>query len=190
MKRLVVIDPGHGIDPGAIGHTAAGVQVKEADVVLSIARMMVERWPMSSHIVLTRYKDERVSLSGRCDIANALGADLFLSIHCNSHTTPEPHGYEVFTSPGPTAADRFATDLYDLYGSRFPGRKGRVDFRDGDPDKEARFKVLTGTKMAAALFEVGFISNPAEATWLAEPSTQRQIADALTAGIQRTLRRM
>jgi N-acetylmuramoyl-L-alanine amidase len=49
--------------------------------------------------------------------------------------------------------------------------------------KQAPFVVLTGVNMPAALVEIGFITNPAESTRLAQRDRQDAIAKALAAAI-------
>lgn len=49
--------------------------------------------------------------------------------------------------------------------------------------KQAPFVVLTGAVMPAVLVEVGFISNPAEARWLADGAEQTLIAESITSGV-------
>lgn len=90
----VVIDPGHGgHDPGA---TANGVT--EAELVLDIAlrlQALLEQVP-GLEVVLTRRTNEFVPLEERTAIANREGADLFLSIHANSHRQPAIRGIETY----------------------------------------------------------------------------------------------
>ncbi len=81
--RLIVIDPGHGgIDPGAVGRTG----LYEKDANLSIARYLRNfiRDSLKIKVIMTRDRDVYISLKQRTSIANHNGADLFLSIHCNS----------------------------------------------------------------------------------------------------------
>lgn len=54
--------------------------------------------------------------------------------------------------------------------------------------KQAPFVVLTGATMPAILVEVGFLSNPAEASRLASPEHQQALAGAIAAGIEAFLR--
>jgi len=92
----VVIDPGHGgKDPGAKGVTGAD----EKDITLAIARLLAERLSEDPQIraVLTRTDDSYVSLEQRTAIANAQGADLFLSIHGNASESPQLAGVETYT---------------------------------------------------------------------------------------------
>jgi len=53
---------------------------------------------------------------------------------------------------------------------------------------QAPFYVLRGAAMPAVLLEVGFLTNPAEARLLANPSYQQRVADAMARGITNYLR--
>jgi N-acetylmuramoyl-L-alanine amidase len=92
----VVVDPGHGgRDPGARGITGSD----EKDLTLIIAQLVAERLAEDPQIrvVLTRTDDSYVSLEQRTAIANAQGADLFLSIHGNASENPQLAGVETYT---------------------------------------------------------------------------------------------
>lgn len=81
--ELVVLDPGHGGND--FGARAFGL--READLTLDLAlrvRVLLARHLPEVRVVLTRETDEVVSLEHRVAMANALGADLFLSIHLNA----------------------------------------------------------------------------------------------------------
>ncbi len=90
----IVLDPGHGgWDPGAIG--PAGLH--EKDVTLDIARRVapvLQREGLT--VVLTRDDDRYVPLEERTARANAFGADLFVSIHCNAADNHLRHGVETY----------------------------------------------------------------------------------------------
>ena len=93
--KTVVIDAGHGGDkPGAIGK-----RCKEKDVNLQVAlkfgKLIADNYP-EVKIVYTRTTDVDVTLAERAHIANRNAADLFVSIHANSHKTPVPSGVETF----------------------------------------------------------------------------------------------
>lgn len=82
---LVVLDPGHGGEQkGAVSPGG----VKEKDLVLLIAqRTGAALRKRGIKVVLTRTGDLSVPLANRAAIANAIQADLFLSIHLNSMPT-------------------------------------------------------------------------------------------------------
>lgn len=84
-KYVVVIDAGHGgKDPGNLGNG-----YKEKNIALKVALLVGEN--LKKHIDFkvsyTRSNDVFVDLWKRGDIANHAKADLFVSIHCDSHTS-------------------------------------------------------------------------------------------------------
>jgi N-acetylmuramoyl-L-alanine amidase len=101
--QRVVLDPGHGgHDPGAIG----GGGLREKDVVLDIAHRaapLIAR-ELGISTLLTRDVDTFVPLDERVARANAFGADLFISIHCNSSETTGGRGVMTFILAGETDA--------------------------------------------------------------------------------------
>lgn len=98
-KKIIVIDPGHGgTDSGAIGING----IKEKDVVLDIAlemaRINESILDSTLEIYLTRYSDTLISLKDRTNLAKALQADVFISLHCNQADNPNAKGTEVYVS--------------------------------------------------------------------------------------------
>ena len=92
---VVVIDPGHGgKDPGAIG--PSGLQEKEVvlDICKRLASLLQTRLGLQA--ILTRQDDTFISLSGRTKMANAEGADLFLSVHANASKRRSANGFETY----------------------------------------------------------------------------------------------
>ncbi len=92
-KFVVVLDAGHGgHDPGNRGN---GYKEKEIalNVVLAVGAVLEkdERFK----VVYTRKTDKFIELHERGSIANKAGADLFVSIHCNSHRS-KAYGTETF----------------------------------------------------------------------------------------------
>lgn len=79
---IVVLDPGHG--GNEYGATAEGLRESHLalDLAQRVARQLSAMHP-ELDIRLTRDGDYRVSLAQRAELANASGADLFLSIHFN-----------------------------------------------------------------------------------------------------------
>ena len=82
-RTVVVVDPGHGgPDSGAVGHRG----ILEKMVVLSVARQLVRvlRATGRYHVVMTRSRDEFVSLEDRVAISQTASADLFVSLHADA----------------------------------------------------------------------------------------------------------
>ncbi|WP_440999125.1 N-acetylmuramoyl-L-alanine amidase family protein [Fodinibius sp. SL11] len=93
---VVVIDPGHGgHDPGSIGYR----NVKEKHIVLDIAKKVgayINEYMPNVKVVYTRETDKFIELEERGSIANKAEGDLFISIHCNSHSSRQPYGTELY----------------------------------------------------------------------------------------------
>ena len=183
----IIIDPGHAgrtVDPGAV-NAATGLQ--EADITLIVSRLVESHLTAAGHEVkLTRTDWEQADtddLSYRTALANDWGADVFISIHCNSAGSPSAEGYEVWTSPGDTQEDVLATCIFKQIAAEFPERAGRTDFSDGDVDKESRFYVLVHTEAPACLVEMAFISNDEEAALLSDTAWLERYARAIARGV-------
>jgi N-acetylmuramoyl-L-alanine amidase len=84
---VVVVDAGHGGDQdGAVSPTG----LKEKELTLQLAQLLRVRLRQQGvKVILTRATDQAVPLANRPIIANALRADLFVSIHLNSMATAE-----------------------------------------------------------------------------------------------------
>lgn len=109
VLRRVVLDPGHGgHDPGATGFAG----LLEKDVALDVAHRaapLIAR-ELGIDTLLTRDNDEYVALDERVAKANAFGADLFISIHCNASESMRSHGVMSFVldASGDTVAQHIA----------------------------------------------------------------------------------
>jgi N-acetylmuramoyl-L-alanine amidase len=92
----IIIDPGHGgRDYGAPGYLKG---VHEKDVVLQISRRLAKkiRKELKYEVYLTRNSDTYLTLEERTAIANTKNADLFISIHTNSHKNRRAYGIETY----------------------------------------------------------------------------------------------
>jgi N-acetylmuramoyl-L-alanine amidase len=95
---LVVIDPGHGGDNfGSVG--PSGYTEKEFNLTVSrVLKQLLERQGVEA--ILTRNDDVFVDLETRTEVANSVGADIFISMHANGYADGEANGFEVyFLSP-------------------------------------------------------------------------------------------
>jgi N-acetylmuramoyl-L-alanine amidase len=107
--KLIALDPGHGgQDPGALGISGT----PEKGIVIAVARELQKQLlaANSYRVILTRSIDTYVPLRERVARAQAARADLFLSIHADSHADPEVRGASVYTL-SEEASDREAEAL-------------------------------------------------------------------------------
>ena len=93
--RTVMIDAGHGgKDPGAQGLSG----LTEKDVNLRFAKFLGEALQKKGlNVIYTRSADVFIPLETRTELANSKGADLFVSVHCNSHTDKSSAGMETYS---------------------------------------------------------------------------------------------
>lgn len=181
-RKKITIDAGHGgKDSGAVGPTGK----REKDVALSVAMLLGVQLLPDFDVHYTRRDDTFIELATRATMANDAQSDAFLSIHCNSGPPGQGTGYEVFTTPGFTQSDGFATDLFNAWSAEFPFASKRLDVTDGDVDKEASFAVLRRANSRAALFELDFIHTPMGEALLTDPTFQARAARALAAGVRK-----
>jgi N-acetylmuramoyl-L-alanine amidase len=92
----IIIDPGHGgRDYGASGYLKG---VYEKDVVLQISHRLAKkiRRELDCQVFMTRDRDRFLTLEERTAIANTKNADLFISIHTNSHRNRSAFGIETY----------------------------------------------------------------------------------------------
>lgn len=187
MKNYcVLIDPGHG---GIFSGATAG-SVREKHVNLDVAYQLhhaFEKRGISAP--MTRMADHELKLDlgadlqERCNIEHKINPNLFISLHCNAASSEQAEGFEVFTSPGETPSDATASNIYAYMKDDHPNITYRTDFSDGDPDKEAKFAVLTGTRGPAVLVELGFLTNPDERKRLTSSHYTNAIAETIAEAI-------
>ncbi len=93
IQRLV-LDPGHGgKDPGAVGRVGTLEKTIVLDVTLRLKKKLEAQ---GFEVLLTRSKDEYVSLSDRSEFANSSRADVFVSIHANAAPNRQACGFETY----------------------------------------------------------------------------------------------
>ncbi|MDP9034956.1 MAG: N-acetylmuramoyl-L-alanine amidase [Myxococcota bacterium] len=118
----IVLDPGHGgKDGGAIG--SSGVQEKEVTLDIALRAAPI----LSAHgvdVALTRSDDRFVSLEERTARANAFGADLFVSIHCNASEIRSRRGVETYVLD--TTRDEIAVRIAARENATTPGASAEV----------------------------------------------------------------
>jgi N-acetylmuramoyl-L-alanine amidase len=198
-NRVLVIDPGHGgADPGSRGSERDAI---EKDLTLDWALRM-ERILTNGHwrVVLTRRQDRNLSLMERVGIADAVQADLFISLHFNSlgetGSARNETGIETFclTPAGmPSTVNRdfeddprrvYPNNQFDseniLLAARLHSALVNSTGRRDRGVKRARFMtVLREQKRPAVLIEGGFLSTAAEARLILQPEYRQQLALAL-----------
>lgn len=184
VAPTVVIDPGHGgIDPGAVG------AVMEKEVNLDIA-LRVRRYLQAAgvNVIMSRDRDTQLNLDKATDLnARAAlgynGAQLFLSIHSNSMPPVNVlQGYGVETwwnnnHPGSVAfASLIQSNVIATTGAFSQGLKSNRSLA-----------VLRGSRIPAALVEVGFVGHPVDGNNLKDDNYRERVALGIAKGIRAAL---
>lgn len=173
---VVVIDPGHGgPDRGNLGVNG----VCEADLCWQLALQVAERLAAAGATArLTRTETEDPDHSERARRANAIGGEMFLSLHLNSYDEPTAEGSSTYYFASSRAAQRLAEGVQsELVGL------GLNDCRSHG----RAYAVLKETRMPAVLVEPVFITNPDEAKRLLDRGFLGAVAGAIVTGLERYL---
>lgn len=177
MAKKIFIDAGHGgKDPGATGNG-----LKEKNLTLSIAletRRVLQNEYTGHSIKMSRTADTTLSLKQRTDMANAWGADFFLSIHINAGGGT---GFESFRyvqkGSATTMAVQKAVHAAVLKASGWKDRG----------QKWKNLHVLRESKMPAILTENGFIDTAADAKKLKDSALVKKLGRAHAEGLAKAL---
>jgi N-acetylmuramoyl-L-alanine amidase len=176
----VVLDPGHGDDdPGAVNEATGLV---ERELVLDIARRTATLLEEAGYSVALTRNDNATGYANapRGVIANECQAFAYVSLHLNSFREPEPNYTRTFWAIEDKDAGFAATMHASLVNHLQPG----TDLGDSGLEQLANGGLLTAW-MPAVLVEPVFLSNPAEAARLADPTGTRRddIAHAVADGV-------
>ncbi len=146
----IFLNAGHGgCDPGAVSKNG----LKEKNVAKRICEILADRLQHSGYSVILF--QEQNSFTEVSKAENKSGADIFISVHCNSFSSNSANGVETLYYPtsvkGKHLAECIQTGLLKTTGLFNRGCKMRRDLH-----------VLRATKAPAVLVETAFISNPEE----------------------------
>jgi N-acetylmuramoyl-L-alanine amidase len=185
VGKRIVIDPGHGgPDPGQVIPDGL-LRWTEADLTFDIASRLEGRLAAAGmRVHLTRGPAPARELSDldRAQLANDLAADLFISIHLDSHRNPAADGvatYHYGTSAGVTST----------VGERLAGLVQReIVVRTGMRNCQIHGKeweLLRLTRMPAVRVEAGYLTSPADRVRLVDPMFRERMVEGIMAAVQR-----
>ena len=180
VGRVVVVDPGHGgTDPGATGHG-----LTEADVVLDLGLRLEGRLAASGvTAVLTRGREQSPSTQDRVRLAADVGADVLVSLHCDSGRDGGGQGIACFYWGDERIGARspIGASLAGLVQREVLARTDLVDCRT----HPRSWDLLRLSRMPAVRVELGYLTDPGDARRLADPAFRDTCAEALLVAIQR-----
>ncbi len=184
--KVIVLDPGHAVknEAGKIinpGSRARG-GVFERDVVLNVVQTitpLLEAQGAKVYVTRTQINPWRFGFSpqadnrGRAVMANLVGADAYIRLHCDWNRDRRFKGFTTF---------------YYRWGSRnlasaIHASMGRALQGHTDHGVKRRSFVSVSAHMPSVLVELGVLSNKVEGKELAEEAHQSHLAMAVAEGI-------
>lgn len=186
--KVIAIDPGHGgFDGGAV--SAAGLV--EKDVTLPIALYLRDYLQEAGAlVVMTRETDTDLSqehtkklshrkaedLMQRIKMVHDHKVDVFVSIHLNAIPSPRWYGAQTFYHPKREENKKLATLIQNQLIKQL-GNTNRLAKQKGD------VYILKASQVPTALVEVGFLSNPEEASLMGTEEYQKKLAASIYYGL-------
>lgn len=190
----IILDNGHGNNtPGKRSPVwDDGSQLFEYEFNIHVVQMIsqeLDKLGIENTILVPEEID--ISLPERCDRANRIYQQenkqaLLISVHANAGGGK---GWEVFTSVGQTKSDIIASYIFAEARKIFTNIKFRLDYSDGDPDKEAHFYILRKTNCPAVLTENFFMDTKSDCDILFSQEGRKKIALLHVNGIVQYLKK-
>jgi len=181
--KVVLIDAGP--DHLHRGHIGSGLS--EQDIAADIASRVEGRLAALGTTVLVtgpaRAGHTSFDESARAAIANEVGADVVISLHCDAHANPLAHGMAAFyfgTLSGRTSSVA-GQALAELLLEEIAVRSAASSC--GAHPKT--WELLRLTRMPAVHLDLGYLTNPQDGARLGDPTGRDQIAKAITAALIR-----
>jgi N-acetylmuramoyl-L-alanine amidase len=169
---VIVLDAGHG------GHDTGALGLNHSEKNLTLQMTYALKQSLEARgatTIMTRSDDTFVSLEQRVGIANGSGADLFVSIHCNSCLKRNAgSGSQTYTR---------TPQSLQLARALHPRLVGAVQARNGGIHRERNFYVIRNTTMPSVLLEIAYINNTQEELKLADPTFHRKLGESLAQGL-------
>ncbi|GMA98209.1 N-acetylmuramoyl-L-alanine amidase [Pelosinus sp. IPA-1] len=179
LNKIIVLDPGHG------GIYSGGIHYgfRESDINLSVALKLRKKLTrLGATVIMTRTRDVSLAPAGsnldadlqaRVDVVKNSNADIFVSVHVDDVPNINLVGPASYFPEGRSYA------LACAIQTSLVNETCAVD----NGVSPANFYVLVHNDVPAALIEIGYLSNPAEALCLVDKTYQNQIADGIAKGI-------
>lgn len=177
--KIIVLDAGHGgMDPGT-----SGGGVTEASVNLAVIQYAKEILDKREDIKVyyTRLNDTLPDLSTRVEFANALHADMLISVHCNHNPVSSVNGVEVLYSK---LQEGECLTSYELAGYCLEEVGSATGLRkDKLVERSSNLHLMKYCTMPCALIEFGYMSNRGDLDIILTEEAKRACAEAICRAI-------
>lgn len=172
-KKTIVLDPGHGgRDTGANGQNGT----LEKELTLNISLLLANKLKKAGYeVVLTREKDEFISLADRTSLAQHYQADAFISLHFDSIDNRSVRGFTTYYYH--ERDQGLAEYIHNALQEEIELRDRGVRFGD--------YYVLRENTQPSVLLELGYISNPSEEQIIQSLQYQETVTEAIVQGLNK-----
>jgi N-acetylmuramoyl-L-alanine amidase len=179
-----VIDAGHGgSDPGALGEENGQTLLFEKDVNLDVAlRLEAYLRAAGFSVHMIRSGDVTVDRYDRPQIANAQGAQLYISIHNNSSENPGVSGTSTYYYNKEWAAG-YPLDSETLAASVQKAVSAYTGLPDLGIHDGPAYIVLNRTQMPAVIVEGAFLSNASDLALMLTDAYREAYAFGVATGL-------
>ncbi len=183
LGKIIYIDAGHGgRDPGAIYK-----DLKESDINLDITNeLKIELEKQGAIVYQTRIGDYDLSkinatnhkksdLTERAKIINESNAEIYISIHLNSDSSPTWQGAQIFYTNKNKENKKIAEIIQEKFKKNIKSNRKIKQLKN--------MYMFDRIKKPGILVEAGFISNENDRYKLKQKEYQQKIAQTITEGI-------
>ena len=182
---IIIIDPGHGgKDPGKVG--TKGTLEKEINLEIALhLKAILET--QNVKVIMTRNKDMDLSTTSsnrklsdmkeRLTLIQESNANLVISIHQNSYTSPEVYGAQCFYRTDSAQGEQLASIIQKQI--IISTNQTKIREIKGNDD----YYLLKHSPLPTVIVECGFLSNPEEEKLLLTDEYKRKMAWAIHLGI-------
>ncbi len=179
--KIIVLDAGHGgIDPGTSGGGTTEAAVNLA-VIQYAKELLDEREDIK--VYYTRLNNTLPDLSARVEFANALRADMLISVHCNHNPVRSINGVEVLYSKLQetellTSCDLAGYCLEEVSAATGLKKKMLVE-------RSSNLHLMKYCRMPSALIEFGYMSNKGDLNIILTEEAERACAEAICRAVDK-----
>jgi N-acetylmuramoyl-L-alanine amidase len=181
--KRIIIDPGRGGSDTGLVVTGPDGPVSEADVLWDLGSRLEGRMTaIGMETFISRPTTASPSDAERAATANAVGADLMISLRCASHPTAAARGVSSFhfgNSYG--SVSTIGRNLADFIQREVVARTGLQNCRAHG----RTWDLLRLTRMPTIQVDVGYLTNPGDSALLVTAETRDAIAEGILAAVKR-----
>ncbi|OFJ60029.1 N-acetylmuramoyl-L-alanine amidase [Corynebacterium sp. HMSC076C10] len=181
--KRIVIDPGLGAgEPGIVVDGPYG-QISEEEILWDLASRIEGRLVAAgAETILSRPRTDNPSIEDRAEMANAFGADVFISLQADHYHNNRASGIATFYFGSMKGSNSILGEqLSGLIQREIVARTSLVDCRS-----HARtWDLLRLTRMPTVEVAVGYLTNEEDVAILSSPDQRDVIAESIVVAVKR-----